>query len=77
MNAQMVASVAPTTNQIIIDEHQGAVVYEVTIFDPDYGPDGYTILHTGTLASVADAFARVGKRVLAGDGVGEYVIEAS
>ena len=71
----MLATVRLTTNPIILTEHAGNAVYEVTVFDPAYGPEGYTILHTGSLESVGEAFGRVGKRVLAGAGLGEYVLE--
>jgi hypothetical protein len=60
-----------------LDEPDFGTVYLVTIFDPTYGPGGYSILHDATLDTLDETLEAVGLTVLHApddDICGDYVV---
>jgi hypothetical protein len=71
----MRATVYLTENPIVIDEYDDRDVYEVTVYAPGYGRDGYTVLHMSGLRTVKATFIKLGLSVVEGSGEGEYKVE--
>jgi hypothetical protein len=71
----MRATVYLTEDSVIVDEYEGRDVFEVTVYQPGYGPDGYTVIHERDLGSVAVTFLKLGLQIVSGSGEGEYNVE--
>jgi len=75
----MLARVDDADEELLdLDEDKYGDFFEITIFDPKYGPGGYTILHDQVLDTIDETFEDVGLRIVDAppdDIRGDYVVE--